>query len=203
MALHLKFTAVATLAAVIVAACQPTPCDQAPPGDQVGAANAMADCLNTLEVTPVAQMPKTGGATYIGFATGSIDTSPTATDSLIGTARLTASFAANSTSVTGKLKNFSSGKGVTITGSLDVNASTPALFGSNILSGNITNSITNPLTYGGQLATFTVPVWGGYSGTSAEGIALVNTQDLSGKTTGVVTLPNFTGSAKMAIVAMQ
>jgi len=199
MALHLKFTAVATLAAVIVAACQPTPCDQAPPGDQVGAANAMADCLNSLDVTPVAQMPKTGGAIYNGFVTGSIDTSPTTTDSLIGTARLTASFAANSTSVTGKLKNFNSGKGVTTTGSLDVNASTPALFGSNILSGNITNS----LTYGGQLATFAVPVWGGYSGTSAEGIALVNTQDLSGKTTGVVTLPGFTGSAKMAIVAMQ
>jgi len=202
MALHLKFTAVATLAAVIVAACQPTPCDQAPPSDQVGAANAMADCLNSLNVTPVAQMPKTSGAIYNGFVIGSIDTSPSTTDSLIGTARLTASFSANSTSVTGKLKNFSSGNNVATTGSLDVNASTPTtptLFPSNILSGNVIGS----LTYGGQLATFAVPVWGGYSGTSAEGIELVNTLDSSQKTTGVVTLSGFTGSAKMAIVAMQ
>ncbi len=182
-----------------LSACVPkSPCELAPPSDRVAAAGQMSDCLNTLNATPVAQMPIAGSATYTGYVTGTMQTGA-GSDSLVGDASLTASFAGNGTSVAGTLANFASANGVTIGGTLAVAAATPALFPSNTLTGNISGS----LTYGGSNATFAVPVSGGYLGDSADAITLINPPDSAGNGTGTVTLPGFTGSAGFAIVALK
>ncbi len=194
-----KLGGVAMVGLLALSACVPkSPCELAPPSDRVAAAGQMSDCLNTLQVTPVAQMPTVGTATYNGFVTGTMQTA-SGSDSLVGDASLTASFASNSTSVAGTLGNFASGNGVTISGTLAVAAATPALFPSNTLTGNITGS----LTYGGSAATFAVPVNGGYLGDGADAITLINPADSAGNATGTVTLPGFTGTTGLAIVALK
>jgi hypothetical protein len=190
MALPLKFSALASVAAVIVAACQPSPCDQAPPSSQVGAASLMTDCLNTLDVTPVAQMPKSGQAFYNGFVTGSFDTSATTTDSLIGTANLTATYAASSNAVFGTLANFSTGNMGALGGTLTV--------GGTAISGNtFVSTIAGNLTgYGTQSVQINTGGAGGFLGDNADGLAIgtTGTSAISG---------GYSGTASLAIVAMK
>lgn len=178
-----KIFTLAMITSLGLSACQKSPCDLATTNNQIEGADAMLTCLNSLDVTPTAQMPTSGSAKYNGYILGKFDPSPTATDNIIGNAVLTANFDGVG-SVSGTMSNFSSTAQGKLSGTLLLTSG--AIVG-NVFVANVNGVLSG---YGSETITIATSGSGGFLGIDAQGIAVDTTgsADFSGGHSGSMRL---------------
>lgn len=181
--------ALASATVLALAGCAPSPCDANLSGDQVIAAGQVLDCIDTLSVTPAANMPSSGSATYSGFATGTVDISALLTDTVLADASLTAVFSGGGGTISGSLSNFTAASGAVMSSSLSLSAGT-------ITGNGISADIDGVLGYDGDTITINAALVGAFFGTSATAI--------SGGITGTTDMGSgYSGSTSMTLFAIQ
>lgn len=161
-----KRTAFGLIAMLGVSACQNSACDYTPASNRTTAADQMVTCVNSMPVTPTANMPTSGSATYTGFMVGDIQPASGPSDAIIGDTSLTASFAGGG-SVSGTVSNVASSTNGALTGNLAISGG--SIVGNLALGTSISGTLTG---YGAESVTISGNLAGGFVGDNADGILL-------------------------------